>query len=94
MVVCVGGCWLTEQPCLAISEVFTRAITVIIISTIPGLLFHGTPAPLRVASACQRRLFSFISGEGLTIVGGGGGVWEFIPREWEVLLVGIRVAKY
>lgn len=27
--------WLTEQPCLAISEVFTRAITVIIISTIP-----------------------------------------------------------
>jgi len=27
--------WLTEHSCITISEVFTRAITVIIISTIP-----------------------------------------------------------
>lgn len=41
--------WLTEQSCVAISEVFTRAITVIIISTIPcnALSWNASLAPGR-----------------------------------------------
>lgn len=71
-----GGLWLTEQPCLAISEVFTRAITVIIISTIPGraLSWDASAAP-GIERLPASFLFFFLEGAGVS-----------------QLLVGVRVS--
>lgn len=72
MVVCVGEVggelWLTEQPCLAISEVFTRAITVIIISTIPGraLSWDASAAPDSERLPASFLLSSFFWGAGVS----------------------------